>query len=163
MRLSAIVATDRSGVIGVEGRLPWKLGTDLARFKRLTTGHTIVMGRKTFDSLGRLLPDRRHVVLTRDRSWTRAGVEVVHEVAAALAASSSDADPFVIGGGEIYREFWPFLTHLHLTRVDADVTGDVRFPEMHADAWIRIGEPERVPAGPKDEFASTYERLERRR
>lgn len=159
-RLSAIVAADRDGVIGADGRLPWTLATDLARFKRLTTGHAIVMGRKTFESIGRVLPGRRHVVLTRDRTWRCDGVEVVAGVDEALGAVAADPDPFVIGGGEIYREFWPFVTHLHLTRVLASVPGDVRLPVLGPE-WRRVGEVESVPAGPRDAFATTYELLER--
>ena len=131
-RLIAIVAMTPERVIGRDGNLPWHLPEDLAFFKRTTSGHPIVMGRKTYDSIGRPLPGRRTVVVTRQPDWSADGVEVVHTLEEAL---KYEGDLYVAGGGEIYRQALPYADRLELTEVDQSPTGDVTFPSLDHAAW----------------------------
>lgn len=127
-RITIVVARASNGVIGRDGGLPWRISADLKRFKALTMGSVMVMGRRTFESLPGLLPGRRHVVLTRDRSWSAEGAEVVHSVDEALAAA--DQEPVsIIGGAEIFELFMPIADRLELTEVLADVEGDTVMPD----------------------------------
>ncbi|MEI7910499.1 MAG: dihydrofolate reductase [Verrucomicrobiota bacterium] len=132
LHLTAIVAMTSERVIGRDGALPWHLPEDLAFFKRTTTGHPIVMGRKTYQSLGRPLPKRRNIVLTRDPNWSAAGVEVIHAPADLAALPGLDGQVFIIGGAEIYREFLPRLDDLLVSHVLGSHAGDTRFPEFEA-------------------------------
>ena len=135
-----IAALARNGIIGVEGALPWRLPDDLARFKRLTIGKPIVMGRKTYASIGRPLPKRRNVVVSRTAPATEEGIEVVRSVDEALSLLAGSAEICVIGGGEIYRAFLPLATKLELTHVEVDVDGDVSFPEVDPASWTLAAE-----------------------
>lgn len=129
--LSLIVAVARNGVIGRDGALPWHLPEDLKHFKRLTTGHAIVMGRRTFVSIGRALPNRRNLVVSRTLDDVPEGVEVFPSLERALAAArTTDGEPFVIGGAALYAEALPLATTLHVTEIDRDVQGDVCFPPI---------------------------------
>ena len=121
--ITLVVARARNGVIGREGKLPWHIPADLKRFKALTMGSVMVMGRRTFDSLPGLLPGRRHVVLTRDRSWNAEGAEVAHSVEEALAVAGRERVS-VIGGAEIFAMFLPLADRIELTEVLDDVAGD---------------------------------------
>lgn len=156
MTLSCIVAVAENGVIGRGSSLPWRLSADLRRFKRLTTGHTLIMGRKTFESIGRPLPDRTSLVLTRDSTYERPGVVVVHSLEEALERCRSEQEVFVIGGAAVFREALPRAQRLYLTRVHADVRGDVRFPEEGLQGWTQV-EQTQVPADEKNEYPTTYE------
>jgi dihydrofolate reductase len=129
--VTLVVARARNGVIGRNGALPWHLPADLKRFKALTMGTVMIMGRRTFDSLPGLLPGRRHVVLTRDPDWTAPGAEVVHTPQQALAAAGSSAVS-VIGGAEIFALFLPLADRIELTEIDADVPGDTVMPDPRA-------------------------------
>jgi dihydrofolate reductase len=129
MRLIAIVAMTPERVIGKDGTLPWHLPEDLAFFKRTTSGHPIVMGRKTYDSIGRPLPKRRNIVVTRDASWSAEGVETIH-APAELSALDLDGDVFIIGGSGIYAAFLPQLDELLVSHVRHAHPGDTRFPEF---------------------------------
>ncbi len=162
MRLSLIVAVSENDVIGLAGDLPWHLSSDLRRFKRLTMGHTIIMGRRTFDSIGRLLPGRRTIVVTRQADWTFPGAVVAHELdeAIAAAAEGGESEAFVAGGAEIYAQALPRVDRIYRTRVHASVSGDVFFPPLPENAW-RVIETCRHPAADRDEFSSTFEILER--
>ena len=122
-----IIARARDGTIAKDGDVPWKISNDLKRFKRLTMGTPMVMGRKTFDSLPGLLPGRRHIVLTRSKDWSAPGAEVAHTVDEALALAG-DGDISVIGGAEIAAMFMPHATRLEMTEVDEDTAGDVFMP-----------------------------------
>ena len=133
MTVILIAAVGRNGVIGRDNDLPWRIREDLQRFKRLTLGHTLVMGRKTYDSIGRPLPGRRTVVVTRQPGWSADGVNVVHSLDEAL---EYDGTLYVAGGGEIYRQSLPYADHLELTEVDQSPTGDVTFPAVDPAAWI---------------------------
>lgn len=115
-------------IIGSNGTLPWHLPEDLAFFKRTTTGHAIVMGRKTFDSIGRPLPNRRNIVITRDRGWNAVGVEVIHAPSDLDDFDSSEETIFIIGGAQIYEAFLPKLDELLVTHVHKAHQGDTRFP-----------------------------------
>ena len=133
-----VAAVSRNGIIGADGGLPWHLPADLQHFKAITMGHPMVMGRRTFDSIGRALPGRRTIVVTRDPTWSAAGVEVVHSVESAidLATSGEAGGPvMVVGGGEIYRQTIDRADRLELTRVDADIVGDTRFPDVDPALW----------------------------
>ncbi len=128
-RLIAIVAMTPERVIGKNGTLPWHLPQDLAFFKRTTSGHPIVMGRKTYDSIGRPLPKRRNIVVTRDPEWLADGVETIHSPAE-LSALDLDGDVFIIGGSGIYETFLPQLDELLVSHVHEAYPGDTRFPEF---------------------------------
>ena len=130
MHLTAIVAHDPNRLIGAGGDLPWHLPADLAFFKKTTSGHPIVMGRKTFESIGRALPKRQNIVLTRDPSWTADGVTVIHSPADLAQLEIEQPDPvYIIGGAEIYLQFLPLLDELLVTQVHATYEGDTYFPE----------------------------------
>lgn len=126
--VTLIVARARNGVIGRDGKLPWHIPTDLKRFKALTMGSTMVMGRSTFDSLPGLLPGRRHIVLTRNPEWTAGGAEVAHDVDEALALAGNERVS-VIGGAEIFGQFIHLASRIELTEVLADIDGDTRMPD----------------------------------
>jgi dihydrofolate reductase len=136
--ITIIVARAQNGVIGRDGKLPWHIPADLKRFKALTMGSVMLMGRKTFDSLPGLLPGRRHIVLTRDRDWQTEGAEVVHSAEEALALAG-DAPVSIIGGAEIFRMFLPTADRLELTEVLADVPGDTIMPDPREDGWRETG------------------------
>ena len=134
--ITIVVARAINGVIGRDNQLPWHIPGDLKRFKALTMGSVMVMGRKTFDSLPGLLPGRRHVVLTRDAGWQADGAEVAHDVAGALALAG-DEPVSVIGGAAIFALFEPIADRIELTEVIAEVEGDVTMPDLRSsERWI---------------------------
>lgn len=162
MSLSIVVAMSKGNVIGRAGGLPWRLSADLRRFRRLTTGHTIVMGRKTYESIGRPLPERRTIVVTRQVEFSAPGVETAHSLAAALEmGSSANEEVFVVGGAEIYRQALALADRLYVTHVDADVRGDTFFPAIDDADWQEM-EREDHPADEKNEFAMSFVIYERR-
>ena len=165
MRISIIAAVAENGIIGRKGQLPWRLSDDLRRFKQLTMGHTIVMGRRTWESIGRALPGRRTVVVSR-RPDFRTNVEGVEtasglDQALAIAQAANDEEVFVIGGAELYRESLGRANRLHLTRVRADVEGDTCFPDIEWNNW-QLVESEDHDANEKNEFAYRFETYDRR-
>lgn len=135
--LSLIVAAAENNVIGKDNQLIWHLSDDLKRFKKLTSGHHIIMGRKTFESFPKPLPNRTHIVITRQKDYKAPkGVIVVHTMKEAVSvATLNDAEPFVIGGGEIYKQALPFATKIELTRVHHEFEGDTYFPEIDMKDW----------------------------
>jgi dihydrofolate reductase len=159
MPISLIAAVARNGTIGRDGRMPWRLPADLARFKRLTLGHTVLMGRKTWESLGRPLVGRRNVVLTRDRSFSAPGCEVVHSVDEGRALGGA---LFVIGGASVYAAFMPFADRLLITHIDADVDGDTAFPRIDPTRWRCVGESADTvdAANPLPHRFAEYERMQ---
>lgn len=135
--LHLVVAVGRGGCIGKAGALPWRVPEDLKRFKAITLGHAIIMGRKTFESIGRALPGRRNLVVTRGTPVLPEGVERCSSLEEAVTrARETDPEPMVIGGGQIYAEALAHATHVHLTRVDASVDGcDAFFPDLDPAVW----------------------------
>ena len=134
MPLTIIVATDRARGIGIENRLPWRLPEDLAHFKRTTIGHPIIMGRKTFESIGRPLPGRRNIVITRNPAWQHDGAECVNSVDAAIALAPA-TEAFVIGGAQIYAETLLQATRLIVTEIDRVFDCDAFFPAIDSNLW----------------------------
>ncbi len=130
LHLTAVVAMTPERVIGRDGQLPWHLPEDLAFFKRTTRGHPIVMGRKTYESIGRPLPRRRNIVLTRDANWSVSGVEVIHSPADLARLPGIQGQVFIIGGSEIYSAFFPLLDDLLVSHVFASHEGDTVLPEF---------------------------------
>lgn len=140
MTITVVAAVARNGVIGRDGDMPWHLPDDLRHFKVLTLGGTLVMGRKTYDSIGRPLPGRTTVVVTRQPDWAVPGVTTVHSLDDALAAAAApDADTFVVGGAEIYAMALPLADRLVITEVDRSPDGDARFPDVDWSAWRETG------------------------
>lgn len=137
-RISIIAALARNGVIGIENRLPWRLPEDLAHFKALTLGHPILMGRKTFESLGRPLPGRTNIVITRNPGYCKDGCRVAGSVPAAIALCKDADEIFFIGGAELYAQVIPLADRLYLTEVDIETGGDAWFPEYDKRAFREI-------------------------
>jgi dihydrofolate reductase len=133
---SLIVAIGKNRVIGVNNTLPWHLPEDLKRFRALTTGHHIIMGRKTYDSLGRLLPDRTTVIVTRNQAYKVEGAIVVHSLKDAIAACGDDEEVFLIGGAELYKDGLKLANKLYVTEINAEYEGDAFFPEFDPTEWI---------------------------
>jgi dihydrofolate reductase len=159
--LSLIVAMTPGRVIGRDNGLPWHLPDDLRRFKAITLGKPVVMGRRTFESIGRPLPGRRNLVLSRRTDFAPAGVEVVRDLDAAFAAAGDAAEIMVIGGAEVYALALPRATRLYVTEVHGEVAGDVRFPAIDPADWQEVESVEH-PADARHAHAMTFRRLERR-
>jgi dihydrofolate reductase len=138
-RICLIAAMAANRVIGRNNALPWHLPADLKRFKALTMGHPVVMGRKTYESIGRPLPGRQNLVITRSRDYAAPGCEVVHSLDAALAACRGAQEIFIIGGAELYRESLPRAQRLEFTEIHAEFEGDAIFPEFSLDEWRETG------------------------
>ncbi len=159
--VSIIAAVARNGVIGNDGAMPWRLSSDLRRFKALTLGRPVVMGRRTFESIGRPLPGRANFVVSRRAGYQPEGVAVVSFLDAALAGAKDVArrdgvgEIFVIGGGALYEAALPFADRLHITHVAASPDGDTAFPPIDPGAWVRVSEVH-VPAGDTDSAATLY-------
>ena len=163
MIISLIVAMDEKRGIGKAGRLPWRLSSDLKRFRKLTMGHHLIVGRKTFESIGKPLEGRHMIVVTRDQNFQPAGVIVSHSIDAALevARERGENEVFVIGGGEIYVQTLSLADRLYLTQVHAEVSADTFFAEFSENAWI---EKETIDqeADEKNQYPFTFKLLERR-
>ena len=158
--ISIIVAVSENGAIGSDNRLPWHLPDDLKRFKALSLGKPIVMGRRTFDSIGRPLPGRTNIVVSRQRGLAIEGVSVVHSLEQALAAAGSVPEIVVIGGAEIFRQALPRTNTIHLTRVHARVGGDVFFPEIDPHQW-REAAVEHHAVDERHQYAFSFVTLQR--
>ena len=161
MLISAIVAISRNNVIGRDGHLPWHLSADLKRFKAITTGHSIILGRKNYDDIGRPLPNRTNYVLTRNANFEAPGCTVCNSLAQAVesAQSAGESECFIIGGAAVYREAMPLVKKMYVTRVESDVDGDVFFPEW-GEGWRKVSE-ERFEADEKNDFPTVFEVWER--
>jgi dihydrofolate reductase len=158
---SLIVALSENGVIGRGGGLPWHLGDDLRRFKRLTLGHTLIMGRRTFQSIGRVLPGRNTIVITRQTNWQHPQVLVAHSLEAAYAAAAEDTEAFVVGGADVYAQALAHCQRMYVTLVRAHVEGDVFFPAVHWPDWNLLEESS-TPADERNSFATTFRVYERK-
>ncbi len=141
--LNIIVAVAHHNVIGLAGKMPWHLPAELQYFKRITMGKPIIMGRKTFDSIGRALPGRQNIVVTRNLHWQHAGVETAHTLDEALV-KAGEADAFVIGGATLYEEALTRVAKIYLTRIDATVEGDTFFPDLPSSTWQTISSEHRA-------------------
>ena len=159
--VSLIVAMAQNGVIGRDNTMPWRLPQDMKRFRAFTLGKPILMGRKTFESIGSPLPGRVNLVLTRDRAWYAHGVIVVHSVDEALTQAEASAELVAIGGAEIYRLVLPFARRIYLTHVHADVPGDIYFPDFDSTQWADV-ECSMHPADDEHAYPLTFVTLERR-
>lgn len=146
--ISIIVAIARNRAIGCHNRLLWHISEDLKHFKAVTMGRPVVMGRLTWESLGRPLPGRRNVVVTRNKDYKAEGAETVSSLEEAVALFPADEEVFIIGGGEIYRQAMPLADRMYITVVDADYEGDTFFPEWDDEEW-RLVSHERFPRGEK--------------
>lgn len=153
--LSIIVAKAKNNVIGKDNQLIWHIPDDLKRFKKLTTGHNIIMGRRTFESLGRVLPNRFHIVLCNDKEMNidNENVKVVKDISALQEYIDSDEENFVIGGATIYRLLLPMCNKLYITQLDTAFEGDVYFPEIDENEWKVVEKED----GIKDENTFKYE------
>jgi len=156
--LTIIVATDSSNGIGINNTLPWHLPEDLAHFKRLTSGHPIIMGRKTFDSIGRALPNRRNIVISRNAEWQHEGVERAPSLQDALAMVSGVDDAFIIGGGQIFEQALPLVGKLVITRIAQKYECDAFFPELPDGEWKEVAREEHVSAAGLPYAFITYTR-----
>jgi dihydrofolate reductase len=159
--ISFVVAVSRNGVIGREGGLPWHISSDLKRFKDITTGKPVIMGRKTWESLPRKpLPGRRNIVITRQQGFSAEGAEMAATPGDALRLAGNVPEVAVIGGGEVYRLFWPLVDRLYLTEVDLDVEGDTHFPVPDPAEWREVAR-EVHSRGERDSASFTLRTLDR--
>ena len=147
--LSIIVAKAKNNIIGKENKLIWHIPDDLKRFKELTTGHNIIMGRKTFESLGRVLPNRKHIVFTQNPDFKidDENVQVVHSMLEIQEYIESKEENFVIGGAMIYNLLMPYVTKMYVTEIDKDFEGDTFFPRINEEVWKEVSRKK----GPKDD------------
>ena len=161
--LILIAAAGESNELGNNGDLPWHLPDDFKHFKQKTTGHPMIMGRKTFDTFSRPLPNRRHIIITRDQEYKVAwdNCRVVYSLEEALKVVSQDDTVFVIGGGEIYRQALPYATGIELTRVHGTFKADTFFPEIDPEDWIQTGSTHH-PADEKHAFPFTIQSFVRK-
>ncbi len=159
-RLTMVVAMSQNRVIGRDQDLPWRLPDDMRRFVALTRGKPIVMGRRNYQSIGRPLPKRQNIVMTRDRSWSAEGCEVVHDVEGALTTAGDVPEIAIIGGAEIYAAFLPQADRIELTRVLADIPGDTFFPPFEGPEW-RCTDTTHHPADAEHAWPMDFETWER--
>lgn len=142
--LSLIVATAKNGVIGLNNTLPWHLPEDLKRFKALTMGHHIIMGRKTYESLGRLLPGRTTVIVSRNVDYAVSGAKVAVDIKQAVGLCENDSEIFLIGGAQLYQAGLELANRLYLTEIEADIKGDAYFPELDFSQWQEISREQHI-------------------
>jgi len=147
-RLAIVVAVAANGTIGANGTLPWRLPGDLRRFRSLTTGHAVVMGRRTWESIGRPLPERQNIVVTRSSDFAAAGAEIAHSLDEALRLARLPLPVFCIGGAELYREALPRADALYVTEVARAVPGDTVFPPFDRREWREAAREKHAPDGP---------------
>lgn len=159
--ITLVAAVARNGVIGRDNDMPWRLSSDLKRFKEITIGKPIVIGRRNHEAIGRALPGRETIVMTRDRGFEAPGVHVVHALDDAIGlaeaiAEEMGADEIICaGGGEIYRLFMPMAARMRLTEIDAEPEGDVYFPDWDPERWREVFSEDHA-AGPRDDHAFTF-------
>lgn len=167
IRIALVVAMARNGIIGDKGTLPWRISDDLKWFKKTTLGKPVIMGRKTFDSIGKPLPGRDNIVVTRSDDWSADGVIRTRSVAEALSVAKERAagagidEVCVIGGGKVFAETLPVANRIYLTVVEAEVAGDVRFPPFHRSDWAETSAGG-CDKGPRNDFACRFFVLDRR-
>lgn len=147
MEISLIVAMDGNNLIGDQNRLPWHLPADLKYFKAMTIGKPIIMGRKTFESIGKPLPGRENIIITRNRAYHQDGIHIVHSLVEAieLAKTLTDTEMMIIGGAEIFEQALPITTRIYLTQIEEKFSGDTYFPRLDASSWRTISEEKHEP------------------
>ena len=160
-QISIVVAISENNAIGKDNQLLWHLPADLKHFKNITTGHTIIMGRKTYDSIGKPLPNRRNIIITRQKGLNIEGVEVANSLDEALALCENENEVFIIGGAEIYKQAIAVAHRIYLTRVHQDFKADAFFPEIDNESWKEVEKVDHLP-DEKNKFAYTFSTLERR-
>ena len=153
--ITLIAAASENNVLGKDNKLIWHISEDLKRFKRLTQGHTIIMGRKTFESMTKALPNRTNIVLTRNKKFEATGALIAHTIEEALALAEEDYHPYIIGGGEIYSLFLPLSDRIELTRVHKHFEGDAFFPEIDIKKWM-LCTIEKHKSGPNQPYSYSY-------
>jgi dihydrofolate reductase len=160
MSISFILAMDAQKAIGLNNQLPWRLPADLAYFKRITLNHTVLMGRKTYESMGKPLPNRINVILTQNKDYTAEGCVIVHSVEEAVDRYK-DEELFVIGGAEIFRLFMPYVDRMYITRIEHEFAADTFFPDYAADEWQLISSEDGV-TNDKNPYTYSFLLYERR-
>ena len=162
MIVSLMVAYSKNRVIGKDNRLLWRLSDDLKNFKRVTSGHHIIMGRKTYESIGRALPNRTNVVITRNKNFQAPGCVVVHSLEAAIdfARDNGETQAIITGGGEIYQQALSIVDKMYITEVDCEIDGDAYFPEIDTSNWKLVDEVH-WQQDDKNEFNWTFKELSR--
>lgn len=158
--LALVVGAAENNVIGNQGDMPWKVSADLKNFKAVTSGKPIIMGRKTFDSIGRPLPNRRNIVVTRNAQWSATGVETAANLSAAIKLAQSEPEIMIIGGGEMYAQALPLADRIYFTRIHTNPDGDTWFPALTKDTWQKT-RAEKLPRGPNDTADATFYVYER--
>jgi dihydrofolate reductase len=161
MILSIVVAMSENNAIGKDNKLLWHLPADLKHFKEITSGHTILMGRKTYDSIGKPLPNRRNIVITRNADLKLEGVEIYHDLEEALSQCRNEAEVFLIGGAEIYRQALKYTDKIYLTRVHETYEADTFFPELEPEKWMETQVEHHQPEA-KNPVAYTFSTLQRK-
>lgn len=161
MQISIIVAISENNAIGKDNELLWHLPKDLKRFKEITTGHTIIMGRKTFESIGKPLPNRHSIIITNNKNYKAEGVTVVHSIQEALQIAKQEKEVFVIGGGKIYKNTLPIADKLYLTLVHNTFEADTFFPEIKMEEWALLHK-ETLSKNDKNPYEATFMELERK-
>ncbi len=154
MIISIIAAMAKNRVIGRNNYIPWKLPEDMKRFKELTTGKPVVMGRKTFESIGRPLPNRANIIVTRDKNYKADNCVVVHSAGEAIKAAKGNEEVMIIGGAEIYKQFLPRADRLYLTLIDKEFEGDAYFPEFDKNEWEEVSREEHESNGLRYAFVN---------
>lgn len=160
--ISLLVAMDKNQLIGKDNDLPWRLPADLAYFKRVTMGHPIIMGRKTYDSIGRPLPGRENIIVTRDTSYEAEGCKVIHSIEEIVKMNEqTDQELFVIGGAEIFKEILPYSDRLYITEINEEFEGDTYFPAFDKSKWEVISEEKGIKdeKNPYDYKFLVYEKI----
>lgn len=162
MIISLIVAAAENNVIGLEGKLPWHLPADMKYFKQTTAGHTVIMGRGTYESLGKPLPGRSNIVITRQENYAAPGCSVVGSLKAAIdyAAETGDSEAFIIGGGDIFMQSVLWADRIYLTRIFHSFEGDTFFPVLNNEDWVMVNE-QIHPADEKNKYAFSFQTFER--
>lgn len=162
MKISLIVAMASNRAIGLNNQMPWHLSADLKKFKKITMGAPILMGRKTYESIGRPLPGRTNIIISRNPSYSQPGCRVCNDIDAALASCGEVKEVFIIGGSDFYKSMLPVADTLYLTQIHREFPGDTFFPEIDADQWIEV-EREDIKDDPDVEFSYSFLKLEKRK
>jgi len=160
MILSIIVALAENNVVGINNKLPWYLPADLKRLKLITMGHHLVMGRRTYESLGRPLPGRTSVIITHNKDYKAEGSIVVSSIKEALEVVKNDSEPFIFGGGEIFREALPMVKRIYMTKIHHDFNGDTFFSELNEKEWKEVSREDYQP-DEKNKYSYSFITLER--